>query len=102
MKFTEVVEAGLEGLGKIDAVRRIVDPAARVVAKDMATAFRQSGKEKPEDFFSEDDEYNRAVMKGVALANEINSSIDWAAVPAAVLKDGLLALKVALAVAAIL
>lgn len=101
-KLIDAIGGALEGLGKLNAAHKIVDPAVRTVAKDMGTAFVKSGVEKPEDFFSDDDpEYNRMIMKGVALANEINSEIDWAAVPAVVLKDALIALRAAAALAVI-
>lgn len=102
-KLINAIEAGLEGLGRIDVIHKIVDPAVRTIAKDMGTAFSKSGEEKPEDFFSESDpEYNRMIMKGVALANEINSEIDWASVPGAVLKDAFVALRMAAAISALL
>ena len=100
MKLSEAIEAGLAGLGKIDAVTRVIDPAVREVTSDMAAAFVHSGAEKPEDYFTDDPETNRTIMAGVALANEINSSIDWSAVPGAVLSSAWTALKAASAIAA--
>jgi hypothetical protein len=102
VKLTEAIESVIEGAGKASDIYRVVDPTVREVATDMRAAFVASGEEEPEDYFTEDDETNRTIMVGVALANEINSEIDWAAVPAAVLKDGLLAMRAAVAIMAIL
>lgn len=100
-RFSEVVESALDGLGKAEAVTSLVAPATKEVAKDMAAAFVASGKERLEDFLTGDDETDRLTMAGVALANEINSTVDWSAVPGEVLKSAYTALRVALAVAAI-
>lgn len=101
-KFVDVVEGALEGMGKGAAVLGIVDPAARAIAKEMGAVLQKQGTEDPRDFFNDDPEHNRAVMRGVALANEINSTIDWASVPADVLKIAWIALKAAAAIRAVL
>lgn len=100
-KFVEAVGGALKGLGKADAVASIGGPAVAGIAEEMGAAFKASGKEKLDDFLTEDDETNRLVMAGVALANEINSTTDWSAVPGAVMKGAYIALKAALAIAAV-
>ncbi len=100
-KFTDAVGAALEGLGKVTAVSAIVEPAVVGVANEMGQAFAASGKERLEDFLTGDAETDALTMAGVALANEINSTTDWAAVPGAIMEGAYIALKAALAVASV-
>lgn len=100
-KFTDAVEGALKGLGKLDAVASLVQTAVAGVAEEMGAAFKASGKERLEDFLTDDAETNRLVMAGVALANEINSTTDWSAVPWTIMDGALIALKAALAIATV-
>jgi len=91
----DAVFAALEGLGKADAAMRVVQPAVATIAKQMGSAFAASGKERVEDFLTGDAETDRLVMAGVDLANEMNSTTDWSAVPGAIMEAAYVALKAA-------
>lgn len=100
--FADGVEGALKGLGKFDAVASVAMPAVAGIAEEMGAAFKASGKEKLEDFLTDDADTNRLVMAGVDLANEMNSTTDWSAVPGAIMDGALVALKAALAIATVL
>lgn len=101
MTFAEAVDKALAGLGKATRATEIVQPAVGEVAGDMAKYLKAKGTEHAEAYFNGDDVHDRAVMKGAALANEIQSSIDWSAVPGSVLKTAFTVVKVAGTLAAI-
>lgn len=101
MKLTEAIEAALIGAGKADLVMQTVQPAVADIAKQMGNAFKASGKEELKDFLTGDAETDQLTMSGLALANEINSETDWAAVPLDIISAAYTALKAGLAIAAV-
>lgn len=101
MTIAEAIAKALEGLGKGAAATAVLEPAVGEIASEMGKYLKAKGTENAEDYFNGDDVHDRAVMKGAALANEIQSSTDWSAVPGSVLRTAFTVVKTAGMLAAI-
>lgn len=100
MTFAEAVEAALAGMGKAELVRAAVEPAVA----ELVTAAAELAKSRDVDvtaLLNGDPVHDRTVLAGAALQGELQSSLDWDAIPAAVFSSAWTVLRAASAVAAI-
>jgi hypothetical protein len=101
MTFDEVLRKALDGMGKSALIYAEVDEAVATVVENAALLAKSRDVDVT-DMLNGDPEHDRAILDAAEIEGALNSSIDWSAVPVAVLETAWTVLKAATAIAAVL